>query len=231
MPAAFADFRGLNPTMLQTFFSQVSTASEAARMPAYNEHGADPFKTDIPKFFKIKQKVNKFLEPGQFMNLNVVQRNKEFTKAKFGILETNSSIQATWDFLRFCGPIYLIRCQGPVIHNEDQISTGKASFAPGDAITATAGKVVDQQFNGQTANWDQTGVDPTAGYTYGAQVTLGGYALSLYIKREMKYMYFNQSNQSDILGGSLTARLSTSMTAANEQTYERVVPYEAGLQA
>lgn len=234
MPAAFADMDGINPTYLSTAFTDVATSAEAVRLPGMTEHGADIFKTNLPKFFKIKQKMHKFLEPGEFFNMRMVYRNRLFTKAKFGIQATNSSIAGSWDFLKYCGPMYLIRVQGPIVHNETRITSGAASFAPGSAITATANQVVAQQATDdagdQLANWHQVGTTVTAGTTYGVNITTGGYACDVYVRRDIKTYYFNVATQSEMLTGSLSARLPTNLLRTEEKTYELVAPAEAAME-
>lgn len=233
MPASFADMDGINPSYLSQAFTDVATSAEAVRLPGMTEHGADIFKTNLPKFFKIKQKLHKFLEPGEFFNMKLSYHKRMYTKAKFGVQNTNSSIAGSWDFLRYCGPMYAIRVQGPIVHNETKITSGAASFGPGEAITAIANQVGNQQTSttdDRFANWHQVGTTVSAGTTYGVNITTGGYAVDVYVKRDMKFYYINTSTQTEVLTGSVSARLPTNLTRAEEKTYELVAPAEAAME-
>lgn len=234
MPAAFSDMTGINPTFLSNAFTNISTSAEAVRLCGMNEHGADLFKTNLPKFFKIKQKLHKFLEPGEFFNIKTILRNRKYSKATFGLQQTNSSIAGSWDYLKFCGPIYIVRVQGPIVHNETRITGGQASFAPGAAITDVDNQVVDQQAlndaGDQLSNWHQVGTTITAGTTYGVNITTGGYAVDVYVKRTIKSYYFNVQNQMEQIQGSLSARLPTNLLRSEEKTYELVAPAEAAME-
>nr|AOV86223.1 hypothetical capsid protein [uncultured virus]AOV86284.1 hypothetical capsid protein [uncultured virus] len=118
MPAGFADLLGLNPAFLQNAFTNVTQSASAARLKAYNEHGADPFESQLTSFFKIKKVLRKFMEPGDFFTIVQKVKHRVVSKAQFGIQITNSSIGSAWDHLKKFGPIILIRAQGPIVHDE-----------------------------------------------------------------------------------------------------------------
>lgn len=219
LPAAFSDMSGINPQRLQDAFSnRASISNTGTRMPAYNEHGANPFRTLLPHTYKIKTVSNGFLEPGKFKTFRWLKRNLLINKAKYGVMTTLGTIASAWDWVKDCGPIYLIRAQGPLVHDNAQITSGKASAY--NAAGATANQVVDN-----VGNYD------IAGTTYGPKLTPGGYALSIYYDVDTKVQapangtYTNAPNY-----GCLSARLPNNITRASEFDAEVVVPAQAPMQ-
>lgn len=142
IPAAYGDMTGLNPTFLQGAFSNLDASSAAVRLKAYNEHGADPYESLLPTFYRIKKILRKFMEPGQFFTVVSKIRNKVVSKSQFGLQVTNSSIASQWDYLKRFGPLYLVRAQGPIVHDEAKgvlPIVDSATGGPSNAYDVTPG--------------------------------------------------------------------------------------------
>lgn len=119
-PAAFSDMDGINPPFIQSAFSgRLLSSNAGARLPAYDEHGADIFMSELPKTMRIKKVARKYLEPGGFFTMKHTLRDKLFSKAKFGVMTTAGTISGSWDYVKVA-PIYLIRAQGPMVHDESK---------------------------------------------------------------------------------------------------------------
>lgn len=190
MPAAFTNMTGLNPQFLQDAFAdRVSGTLTGARVPPYNEYDADIFRSNLPSQYKIKPLRRFVLEPGDYRVLQHRVYNKFYTKQKFCINAAGSTIASIWDDLRVCGMRFLIRVQGSMSHDNDQLTSGRASFTAGDTNTLTPNQLVSND----PTRWDQpSGAGPQpvtenrASGVYGTFAAMGGYHVSMYYRRRTK---------------------------------------------
>lgn len=190
MPAAMNNFTGLNPQYLQDCFNDRSVGTLTnARLPTYDEYDADIFRSGLPSTYKIKQIRRSVLEPGEYRVLQHKILNKFYNKQKFCINATGSTIASIWDDLRVCGMRFLFRVQGSMSHDNDQLTSGRASFLAGTTNTLTANQLVSNE----PTRWDQPGgagpqpvTENRATGVYGSFATMGGYHVSLYFRRRTK---------------------------------------------
>lgn len=200
----------INPQWIQDAFSDLTRSNVLTpdtRLHAYNEHDADPFKSDMTGMFKIKKILRKFLPPGGFFSFSTNMKNRMLSKSKFGIIKDNATLAGTWGWHRKFGSLYLIRAQGPIIHDEAKNFDGTARTYP----------VTDQNPIGLNAGLNQG--------TNAYKMTTGGYAVDVYIRRRWN-MITSPLSQNDVAYGTITARLPQNITRANEQTWEFRVPQE-----
>lgn len=114
---------GLNPSLLQDGFTNMVTTSLASSALAYDQYNASPFNsTNWCRMFKIKMVLNRYLEPGQMHVLNSsLKTRKIFDKARYGV-KTADLISTDYAYLRDCGPIFLVRAQGTIAHDETTVT-------------------------------------------------------------------------------------------------------------
>lgn len=234
LPAAFSDFTSINPQFVQDAFQQrFLTTVSGARLNAYNEHGADPFQSSLPSIFHMRQVSRKYISPGGFYTLNYKQGARVWSKAMFGLQGIATSVASSFDYVKQQGIMYLVRAQGPMVHNEGKVSTGAASFtaSSGAAPALVAEQIVD---NGLTS-WNQTAGPPATGPTftntgpYGTMATMGGYCCSVYQLKTIELYGHTGAEQPAKEYGTLSQALPSSILRTQEATYEAIQPYEAGL--
>lgn len=138
MPAAFVDINGINPAYLQAAFAARDLVSNTgSRLAPYDEHGADPYMSSLPKTMRIKKVLRKYLEPGGFFSIKHTIRNQLFSKAKLGVQSVGGTLASAWDWFKQCGPLYLIRAQGPQVHDESKFTLPVTSSTTGPATYGT----------------------------------------------------------------------------------------------
>lgn len=131
--AAASDMFGLNPAWLQAVMAvsahllptcaAIATANGlpatvAVRTTGFDTHNVDP--KDYPglnQTFSIKQKLRKFLAPGEFSSFTTSRKGRKVSKVLDGV-NTSSSYTATYDHMKWMGPLLLFRVQGSNVHDE-----------------------------------------------------------------------------------------------------------------
>lgn len=234
MPAALANIVGVNPQLLQDAFADRAVGTLAnARVPAFDEYDADIFRSNMPSMYKIKQIRRQVLEPGQYSVIKHALYDKLYSKQKFCINAAGTTVASVWDDLRVCGMRFLFRVQGSMSHDEDQITSGRASFVAGATNTLTAQQLVSNE----PTRWDQpSGAGPQpvtenrASGVYGAFPGFGGYHVSLYYRRRTKCIRGLGSYEAVPLFNTITQAPPT-YTRAHEVSAQPVAMEDAPMQS
>lgn len=130
VPAAWeagGSMTGTDPVWLQRLFSPAHqppllVGANGAfltddRLQPYEEHNADLFMSDVPKFFKIKKSRRLFLEPGGWKKFKFRRnRNSYFNKTSDGV-DASARYDLTWQWMRKFGPLVLVRAQGSQVQD------------------------------------------------------------------------------------------------------------------
>lgn len=137
---------GANPTFLLDGFSAVAPLLEEDKdttSQSGQQIGASPYDSVTwTRFFKIKYFQGYDLRVGDTCKLQTdLTRPFQFSKAKYGcIVRTgdplapnfDTAIATVWNHLRAWGPIYLVRVQGTIMHDEADLA---GAFAKGGIYT------------------------------------------------------------------------------------------------
>lgn len=87
------------------------------RLQLVDEHNADLFYSDIPKYFKIKKSRRMFLEPGAFRKFKFTKnKNSYFNKTSDGV-DSDARYDLTWQWMRKFGPLVALRVQGSQVQD------------------------------------------------------------------------------------------------------------------
>lgn len=129
--------QGLDPVWLQRMFGAahqppiLDNAHGAYLVPdrlqPWDEHNADIFMSDAPKFFKIKKIQRKFLEPGAFFKMKFRRKKPIWLNTTTDGVDAGSTYQAFYNHMRKFGPLLLIRSQGSQVQDASTATMPNAS--------------------------------------------------------------------------------------------------------
>lgn len=114
---------GANPLMFQQGFADMGVESKATFAQAYNLPSATPYGSgQWCSMFKVKLILSKTVEPGEQIRLNYKRKvGYPVKKSQYG-LPTSGSHAGLYRHMKRCGPLYLIRVQGCVTHDESLVA-------------------------------------------------------------------------------------------------------------
>lgn len=181
VPAAWegaSGVTGVDPAWIQNMFAAahqppiLTTAhgaySVSDRLQGWEEHNADLFLSDTPKFFKIKKSRRLFLEPGAFKKFRFTRnRNVYFNKTSDGV-DTSATYAGTWAYMKKYGPIVVIRAQGSQVQ-DSAAATATLPNSTNAAIPMTMSGYNVQIFREQ--DWYIRGIGQNMAKTKHAMIT------------------------------------------------------------
>lgn len=119
---------GLNPTLLQSGFTDTTTEAKATSAIAYNDWNATPYMSPAwCGIFKMKPVMKRVLQPGeQTMIRHSKKLLRKITKTQMGVGGA-SSFASLYEHMRRNGPVYLVKVYGDLSHDHSLITTPMTS--------------------------------------------------------------------------------------------------------